>query len=597
MSDGCLSNDALAATAAGGSLAHSDREHLDSCPRCQALLLRLGGDSGDSQATGMPTGQPVLPSAEAPLARGTAIGRYVVLDRLGTGGMGVVYTAYDPELDRRLAVKLLQVEFGAAHGQKGLLREAQAMARLSHPNVVAVHDVGTFGANRVFVAMELVKGRTLREWMTEAKRSWREVWQVFRHAGEGLAAAHAAGLIHRDFKPDNVLVAEDGRVRVTDFGIARTETDASEPSQPFAVPSTRALTSTSTTAGPSAGTPAYMAPEQHAGQAGDGRADQFSFGVTLYEALYGARPFNGEALRARRFGLPPPPSGSAVPAWVHRIVARTLSENPEKRFATMRELLQAMGHDPAIARRRWRLAAGSVALLVTATVATRTLMPRAEKPCATAGKELQALWNPVRAAAVKAAFLKTSAPLAADVFERVAARLDAYTTAWSAVRQEACQATRVRGTQSDEVLSLRMECLDRRKQELDALTELLAASDADMVGKALKVTYELGDLGLCSDVLALRARVKPPNNLEDRRKVEAERARLAKARVLQAAGKFDDAEALGNAVVKVARSISYRPLEAEALFCVGDALASNGKPTAKRHPHRGGADRHRHRER
>ncbi len=170
------------------------------------------------------------PSAEA-LGRGVAVGRYVVLDRIGAGGMGVVYAAYDPELDRRVALKLLRPDrFGGDAGRLRLLREAQALARLTHPNVVAVYDVGTFG-DRVFVAMELVEGETLRQWLRAEPRSprpWREVLERFLPAGRGLAAAHAAGLVHRDFKPENVLLGRDGRARVVDFGLAKALADAAE---------------------------------------------------------------------------------------------------------------------------------------------------------------------------------------------------------------------------------------------------------------------------------------------------------------------------------------------------------------------------------
>src|SRR5262245_38729127 len=171
---------------------------------------------------GGPPPSQVLPLRAALLERGAAVGRYVILDRLGTGGMGVVYSAYDPELDRKVALKLLRPDRGPFSGEAGrlrLLREAQAIARLSHPNVIAVYDTGSFG-DQVFVAMEFVEGWTLRQWLEEKRPAWREVLARFVLAGRGLAAAHAVGLVHRDFKPENVLLGKDGRVRVADFGIA-----------------------------------------------------------------------------------------------------------------------------------------------------------------------------------------------------------------------------------------------------------------------------------------------------------------------------------------------------------------------------------------
>src|SRR5437763_1115036 len=225
----------------------------------------------NDQTETVPLGEvprPGSPGAAEGLDRGATVGRYVVLDRIGAGGMGVVYAAYDPELDRRVAIKLLRPDrFSSEAGRLRLLREAQALARLTHPNVVAVYDAGTFG-DRVFVAMELVEGETLRQWLGEGPRSWREVLDRFLPAGRGLAAAHAAGLVHRDFKPENVLLGRDGRVRVMDFGLARVEEHAQESTAlPMMV---RALTEESvprplgplTQEGRVLGTPNYMSPEQ-----------------------------------------------------------------------------------------------------------------------------------------------------------------------------------------------------------------------------------------------------------------------------------------------------------------------------------------------
>ncbi|HKD42693.1 MAG TPA: serine/threonine-protein kinase, partial [Myxococcaceae bacterium] len=235
--------------------------------------------------------------------RGTSIDRFLVIEPLGEGGMGVVYAAYDPELDRKVAIKLLHPRVGdSADLRARLLREAQAMARLSHPNVVSVYDVGTF-KDDVFVAMEFVDGRTLRAWLKEKARSWREVLGVFRQAGQGLAAAHAAGLVHRDFKPTNVLVRKDEVVKVSDFGLALTHSSASRDSRAAmdaasVGPSSPRSDSTAPTlqSSPGVGTPGYTAPEQLRGEAIDARADQYAFCVALYEALLGERPFEGKTL-------------------------------------------------------------------------------------------------------------------------------------------------------------------------------------------------------------------------------------------------------------------------------------------------------------
>jgi serine/threonine protein kinase len=284
------------------------------------------------------------------LPRGAQVGRYVVLDYLGRGGMGMVYAAYDPDLDRKVAIKLLHVGASetASEGESRLLREGQALARLQHPNVIAVHDVGTF-QGQVFVAMEFVDGLTLRQWLQASPRGWREIAAVFSAAGHGLAAAHAAGLVHRDFKPENVLVGLDGRVRVLDFGLARIEiSEAPEGAE-------RNAAGSLTLTGAFLGTPAYMAPEQYARGTTDARTDQFSFCVTLYEALFGQRPFHGTTIAELELEVkrpPSPPSRMDIPDWLRLLVLRGLSANPEARFLSMEELLFALDADPESLARR-----------------------------------------------------------------------------------------------------------------------------------------------------------------------------------------------------------------------------------------------------
>ncbi|HEX8951700.1 MAG TPA: serine/threonine-protein kinase, partial [Polyangia bacterium] len=356
------------------------------------------------------------PGGRGPLARGTAVWRYLLLDPIGQGGMGVVYKAYDPDLDRTIALKLMRAgDIDAGQLRERLLREAQALARLQHPNVVAVHDVGTFHGD-VFIAMELVAGPTLRAWLKAQPRRPREVLDVFLEAGKGLAAAHRAGLVHRDFKPDNVILGDDGRVRVVDFGLARTAihdtvsdgatpAPASElevtsvgraasplprpapPSAPApaapasavgATPSlpsgTNLLASPLTHAGAVVGTPRFMAPEQHLGAGADERADQFSFCVSLYHALYGAFPFEGDTTEqmidrvlAGRVSEPPP--GSKVPRWLRQVLLKGLAREADQRYPSVEALLAALAADPSVVRRR-RLGIAAALLAVAAVGAT-----------------------------------------------------------------------------------------------------------------------------------------------------------------------------------------------------------------------------------
>jgi serine/threonine protein kinase len=307
------------------------------------------------------------PSSPVPVAVASAppaaqrIGRYAVLRQLGEGGMGVVLAAYDEELDRRVAVKLLR-EHGAhafEHRMR-IFREAQAMARVSHPNVVQVYEVGEFSPpgsreSQVFIAMEFIDGVTLYDWQRQDGRAWEEILGVYLAAGQGLRAAHDSGLVHRDFKPDNVLVGSDGRPRVADFGLARGGDDAADKTPPVAPAPERSagflLRSPLTQAGAILGTPMYMSPEQYRGELAGPRSDQFSFCVALYEALYGVPPFDGstfEALRANVLlhRVRPRPAGTAVPPFVHETIVRGMALDPEQRFASMAELLAALTFDP-----------------------------------------------------------------------------------------------------------------------------------------------------------------------------------------------------------------------------------------------------------
>ncbi len=308
-------------------------------------------------------------------AEAVRLDRFVLLDRLGSGGMGVVYAAYDPKLDRKIALKLLHAseQPGTAHfrhSQAQLEREARAAAKLSHPNVVQVYDVGVVD-EQVYLALEYIDGSTLTDWLEdpERPRGWREIVEMFLETANGLIAAHDASVVHRDFKPDNVLLGADGRPRVADFGLARTtHNEGGEPgalamiSGPQYGPAETAegmgAAHTVSAAGTIAGTPAYMSPEQFAGVTVGPASDQFSFCVALYEALFSARPFVGETLVALSSAviegaLQEPPRGHGVPSGVVRAVMRGLESSEDDRFPTMRALADALRREVA-PRRRWR---------------------------------------------------------------------------------------------------------------------------------------------------------------------------------------------------------------------------------------------------
>ncbi len=298
----------------------------------------------------------------APAEVPAKIGRFMVLRQIGSGGMGVVYSAYDEELDRRVAIKLLHEGLrGEQHsmGQSRLLREAQAMARVAHPNVAAIFEVGV-ARGQVFIAMELVHGQTLRAWLTARKRGWREIVGVYLQAARGLRAAHERGIIHRDFKPENALIGDDGRVRVLDFSLARDSAD--EPERRVLDRDLPPGDTSLTQAGRIIGTPAYMPPEQALGVVADDRADQFSFCIALFEALYGRRPFTGqtrgelvEDILRDHVTLP---HSVRLPAWLNRALLRGLKPSPEQRWPGMAELIAELERD----RGRWLRLASALAL-------------------------------------------------------------------------------------------------------------------------------------------------------------------------------------------------------------------------------------------
>jgi eukaryotic-like serine/threonine-protein kinase len=526
-----------------------------------------------------------LPLRAEVLERGAVVGRYVILDRVGTGGMGVVYSAYDPELDRKVALKLLRPDRDPSSGDAGrlrLLREAQAIARLSHPNVVAVFDAGSFG-DQVFVAMEFVEGWTLRQWLEEKQPGWREILERFLLAGWGVAAAHAAGLVHRDFKPDNVLLGKDGRVRVVDFGLARPAGKLESVTEGGDLPGSGSgaiLGSPLTQWGVALGTPAYMAPEQLRGEAADARSDQFSFCVSLYEALYGERPFTEDDTQQMtavlRGTVREEPAEARVPRRLRTALLRGLSADPERRHPSMEKLLHELEHDPAVIRRRW-LAAAALILVTGAVFSGLGYVQAGRQRLCSGGEEKAAeVWNPQKKQAIHRAFLATRVPFAESAWNSVEPMLDGYTRDWTGMRRSACEATRIRGEQSEDLLDRRMLCLDQRLEEARALTALFGRADAQVVEQAVKAVAGLGRLESCADVQALTARVPLPATLELRARVEAVERDLARAKALRAAGKYPEGLALARQVAGRVKNVEYRPVQAAALYHLGDLEERSG---------------------
>jgi serine/threonine protein kinase len=517
------------------------------------------------------------------LERGASVGRYVVLNRIGSGGMGVVYSAYDPELDRRVALKILGFSDPArpTRGNDRLLREAQAMARLSHPNVIAVHDVGEHD-HRIFIAMEFVEGQTLTQWL-ESPRDWDAVVHTFLAAGEGLAAAHAKGLIHRDFKPDNVMMGDDGRVRVLDFGLVRTD------DEPERHPLDESLTDAGakranlagvrpgqelTVAGTVMGTPAYMAPEQILGAPTDARTDQFGFCIALYEGLYGERPFGGDtnaalALQVCEGNVRSAPADARVPSWLRRVLLRGLSTEPSDRYASIEELLTAIRTtEPSKKRSRaiWIAAVGAVAV-VTTSLALAAAEPDEvpADPCLHVSDELHGVWSEEARGELNAAFENSALAYADTMAPRILQQLDTYVDSVAGAQARACRRSEVERTTSDELYDLQMECLARRTSAVGTAVEVLSEADDSALAEAHKVIESLPPADRCEDVDYLRSPIRPPEDPQTVERVATVREELERAKMLQASGQHKTAEELAAGLVNDARETSYPPVLAEAL--------------------------------
>ncbi|HMB53962.1 MAG TPA: serine/threonine-protein kinase, partial [Thermoanaerobaculia bacterium] len=543
--------------------------------------------------------EPALPAGE--LRRGASVGRYIVLGRLGAGGMGTVYTVYDPELERRVALKLLHPAPGPAsadgsprRGADRLLREAQALARLSHPHVLAVYDAGTVdaddGTRRVFLAGELVRGQTLAAWMAGRPRPRREVLRLFTQAGRGLAAAHEAGVVHRDFKPGNVMVGDDGRVRVVDFGLARAarpEGGVGVDEGGVAVAEGGVLSAadlaaggavaTATRTGAVFGTPAYMAPEQRAGERVGPAADQYAFCVALWEALTGERPTAADLAAAA--------SGDRrLPQWLRRALLRGLASDPAARHPSMEALLDALAADPARHRRLWVAAVALLGVTGAAGIALhRTALDRAQL-CRGGEEAMAETWNRGRRAALAGAFSAGGSAYAEASFAASATALDRWAERWVELHRDACEATRVTGEQSPELLDLRVECLERRRRRLDrllavaiAVTEGPQPPPPDALAEAFA---DLPSLARCSDTRALLAAVPPPQDASTRRRVEALRGRLDEAAVLLQVGRYEAGLAVAEPLVDEAAGVGYWPLTAEALLVAARLEERSGEAEA-----------------
>ncbi len=498
----------------------------------------------------------------------------------------MVLEAFDPTLDRRVAVKVLYPDVSERYTQ-WLLREAHALARLSHPNVVQVYETGEI-EDRAFVAMELVRGRTLQRWAHQEPRpGWAACVDLYLQAGSGLAAAHDQGLVHRDFKPTNAIVDDKGRVRVLDFGIARRSKDSSEDTgshEDVEVPEEgSALDVSLTTTGMRLGTPGYMPPEQIKGEEADAKSDQFSLCVSLFEAVYGRRPYAGtsfEALMAsmQAGNVVPSPKGTKAPAALRRVLLRGLAAERDERWPSMDALLTELRR--LVAPRSHRALALALAGGLTAAGVGLAQYAEVGLRCDGAGALLDGIWDDARAREVEAAFLATGTSNATQTWERLRPRLDGYAHRWMAKHTEICEATRVTEVQSEDVMAMRMGCLTSQRLELRAAVGVLVEADPIRVDNALELVEDLPELSRCDDVETLLAELPPPEDPQVAAQVQTQRTQLADAWALRLVGDYRGAVAEADAVVEQAETLGYGPLLAEARLRLGQARGSNGEHAA-----------------
>jgi tetratricopeptide (TPR) repeat protein/tRNA A-37 threonylcarbamoyl transferase component Bud32 len=530
---------------------------------------------------------------------GTKIGRYTVIDIVGAGGVGVVYAAYDPSLDRKVALKRLRRSKLLGHTdavnqrRSRLVREAQALARLSHPNVIPVYEVETYD-EQLYVVMEFVEGVTLREWITMEPRSWSSIIAMYIQAARGLAAAHAADIVHRDFKPDNVRVGSDGRARVLDFGLAaplreselesyRTlDPDSDEPSWTDSTSGERMSERGRpvTREGQVMGTPAYMAPEQAAGGVVDARSDQFSFCVALYEALYGVRPFRGRYDDARRFRdlsrarTLPGRRPDDLPSEVERMLVRGLSLLPERRFADMNAIIGELGSVARGSRRLWWVPISTMMLALLAVVAfyERRSAPTVAS-CDDGQGMLVGVWDEAVVDELGDVVRRSTQPYSGETWTSASRGLDEWAKQWSRARVRACEATHVQHQQSADLLERQIACLDLQLIRVEGTVAALRRLEAEPDALLERLTMmSLPSLDACAAANVLAREALTPTDEQAAAEAGEIRQALAAVEGLLSVGEYEQALARGESTLLRAAELGFEPLTAEAQLLVGLAL-------------------------
>ncbi len=488
------------------------------------------------------------------------IGRYAVVERVGAGASGVVFKAFDEELERLVAIKVLSRDATRNEELRQLaLREGKTLAKLSHPHVVGIHEVGEQRGSLYFV-MELVRGGDLARWIGDrdpsASDHAEQALKLLVEAGEGLWAAHQAGIIHRDFKSANVLVDSDGRAKVADFGLARVEEHGDDDVTRTRESGGGSSGSATTAPGVIAGTRAYLAPERWLGEPASELSDQFAFCVTAWEVLYGRRPWAKRAWADDE--APSAVEGIRLDARIRKALERGLAPDPSDRWPTMGALLETLSPKPS--RVPARIGAGVVVVVTLGAFGFAAATRKA--PCAGADERIAEIWTDARAAEIEADVTALGLPYADDAWSRFRSEVDTYTEAWATMHRDTCEATVVRKEQSEPVMDLRMACLHEAHQALASTLRAMETVDRDVVVRSHRLLAGLPALGECADLELLQADVRPPEPA-DAAGVEEARARLADARALRRVSRYEDALAALEAADAAAEKVSYEPLAGE----------------------------------
>ncbi len=501
-----------------------------------------------------------LPGPQAPsgLAPGTVIARYRLLEPLGDGGMGTVWRARDTELARDVAIKLVHPKLladsasGSANTSR-LFREAQALAQLSHPNVVPVFDVGTTERDEVWVAMEHVVGVPGDRWASKSERSWSEIVAIYRQVGEGLAAAHHAGIVHRDFKPANFVVGVDGRVRVLDFGLARkSAANSAKASAPSESTELSALSDAVTVAGAILGTPAYMSPEQMTGKTAEAPSDQYSFAVALWEALYGAHPYPAKTFTELRGlvqeGIIAAPQAGEIPPRFEAALRRAMSNEVDNRYGSMEALLEAI--EPPVRKRKMALLAGAATVAIGIGAFAFIGLQSAPAAC----PRDDAGWKEAVAPEVVQRLEARLPKVAPAIIAELASKRES----WISSRQAACRA-HSEGYETDEMFRHRLACLDEARSQANSMPALLGGDDAIEGEQAFHAILELARPEDCTGTSSTW--LGELDSADERELVDELRTALLRFQTSHNAAQLGNAEAL----VKRARDTSSLAILGRAL--------------------------------